>query len=213
MPASLCLSPQGEFVAPWPGAGTAAAALCASCQVLLLQSSGYGLCQLRRCTGEGLHLTLSLPLSCSPSLSRSASSSPSSALPCTLSCASFAARPGRRLRRPWRRPSCAAPRQTDMQRCAAFVKRLAAVALQADPGVGAAALVAARFLLTRHPRCRALLDPEPGGAPVGAGFVAVRAPFIPLSPSSLTAPGFSCEFLPVLGRMSLYLTVLYGFPA
>lgn len=71
------------------------------------------------------------------------------------------------------------PRQTDMQRCAAFVKRLACVALQAAPGVAVASLVAIRFLLTRHPRCRALLDPEPGGAPVGAGLVAV-CPALPL---------------------------------
>lgn len=53
-------------------------------------------------------------------------------------------------------------RQVDTPRLAAFAKRLAAVALVAEPGEACAALGVVRELLARHPRLRRLLENEPG---------------------------------------------------
>eukprot|EP00271_Cylindrocystis_brebissonii_P004308 TRINITY_DN15946_c0_g2_i1.p1 TRINITY_DN15946_c0_g2~~TRINITY_DN15946_c0_g2_i1.p1 ORF type:complete len:409 (+),score=123.27 TRINITY_DN15946_c0_g2_i1:170-1396(+) len=69
-------------------------------------------------------------------------------------------------------------RHTDLQRCAAFIKRLAAAALHWDAGRGMAALVVIRQLLQRHAKCRNLLENEPGGG-AAAGFVGSDGSFRP----------------------------------
>ncbi|KAH7415725.1 hypothetical protein KP509_14G058300 [Ceratopteris richardii] len=58
-------------------------------------------------------------------------------------------------------------RQHDMQRVAAFIKRLAAKSLHLGPGEAISALVTIQHLLQRYKRCQILLENEDGGSAAG----------------------------------------------
>ncbi|KAI5067225.1 hypothetical protein GOP47_0017753 [Adiantum capillus-veneris] len=64
-------------------------------------------------------------------------------------------------------------RQHDMQRVAAFIKRLAAEALHLGPAEAISALVTVRHLLQRYKKCRNLLENEDGGG-TGRSFISLQ---------------------------------------
>ncbi|KAJ4955308.1 hypothetical protein NE237_012091 [Protea cynaroides] len=67
-------------------------------------------------------------------------------------------------------------RQHDMQRAAAFIKRLATFSLCFGPAEGMAALVTLRHLLQKNVKCRNLLENDAGGGSL-AGTVSKYQPF------------------------------------
>lgn len=64
-------------------------------------------------------------------------------------------------------------RQTDLQRCAAFIRRLAAASFHFDSGQAMAVLSVVRHLLQRHSKCRNMLENDPGGGGVVSAGAAV----------------------------------------
>ncbi|PKA60477.1 hypothetical protein AXF42_Ash017883 [Apostasia shenzhenica] len=66
-------------------------------------------------------------------------------------------------------------KQHDMQRAAAFIKRLATFALNFDSSEAMAALVTLRHLLLKNSKCRSLLENDPGGGSL-SGLVAKYQP-------------------------------------
>ncbi|KAL2653880.1 hypothetical protein R1flu_022008 [Riccia fluitans] len=65
-------------------------------------------------------------------------------------------------------------RHTDMQRAAAFVKRLSTLALHLDSAEAIAALVTVRHLLVRYKKCRNILEND-GGGTIGGGMATYNA--------------------------------------
>ncbi|KAI4302238.1 hypothetical protein MLD38_038012 [Melastoma candidum] len=67
-------------------------------------------------------------------------------------------------------------RQHDMQKAAAFAKRLATFSLSFGPGESLAALVTLKQLLQKNVKCRILLENDPGGGSV-SGSIARYQPY------------------------------------
>ncbi|KAL3685934.1 hypothetical protein R1sor_003956 [Riccia sorocarpa] len=65
-------------------------------------------------------------------------------------------------------------RHTDMQRAAAFVKRLSTLAFHLESAEAMAALVTVRHLLVRYKKCRNILEND-GGGTVGGGIASYNA--------------------------------------
>ncbi|XP_042483089.1 nucleolar complex protein 3 homolog [Macadamia integrifolia] len=86
-------------------------------------------------------------------------------------------------------------RQHDMQRAAAFIKRLATFSLCFGPAEGMAALVTLRHLLQKNVKCRNLLENDVGGGSV-AGTVSNYQPFA-------SDPNLSGALASVLWELSL----------
>ncbi|PKU71463.1 nucleolar complex protein 3 homolog [Dendrobium catenatum] len=86
-------------------------------------------------------------------------------------------------------------KQHDMQRAAAFVKRLATFALSFGSSEGMAALVTLKYLLLRNSKCRNLLENDPGGGSLSGLVVKYNA--------DATDPHLSGALASVLWELSL----------
>nr|XP_043622694.1 nucleolar complex protein 3 homolog [Erigeron canadensis] len=86
-------------------------------------------------------------------------------------------------------------RQHDMQRAAAFIKRLASFSLCFGAAESMAALVTVKHLLQKNVKCRDLLENDPGGGSL-SGSVSKYQPYA-------TDPNLSGAFATVLWELSL----------